>query len=397
MRKCVPHRGVVDGVRIMKPIISILIFVLIFCLTCGGSEERGVGGAGAAFTPTPWTHFRGNALLNGVAKGSIVNDTLSLLWTFKTGGACVSSPVTDGVLVYIGSYDSTMYALDIRTGELAWKFKAGDEIEASPVIHKDMILFGDLGGNFYSLNKKNGTVNWHFKARDKIAGAANIIEEKELVIFGSYDNNLYSLNIADGQLVWKYGSGSYINGTPATDGARVVFGGCDAGVHVVNASDGALLGKIDAQAHIAGSAVMRGNFAYIGSYGRKLLGIDIVERHIVWEYESDGRPQPFVASPALADTFLVAPSRDKFIHCVSSVTGSLIWKFGAKGAVDSSPVISGDRVVVGCDAGFLYLINLKTGELVNSFDMGGGLGGAPLVSGGMVVVGDANGLVSAMM
>jgi outer membrane protein assembly factor BamB len=253
-----------------------------------------------------------------------------------------------------------------------------------------------LDGNFYSLNKKSGSLNWQFKVRDKIAGAANIVEEKGYVIFGSYDNSLYCLNIADGQLVWKYGSGSYINGTPATDGRRIIFGGCDAGVHVVNVDDGTAVGKIDTESYIAGSAVFKDNFGYIGTYGKKLLGIDVGEMKIAWTYENDGRREPFIASPALIDTLLIAPSRDKFIHCVSSVTGGLIWKFAAKGAVDASPVISGERVVVGCGAGTLYLIDLKTGALINSFDMGGPLSGTPLVSGGIVIVGDENGVVSAL-
>ncbi|MDR3012632.1 MAG: PQQ-binding-like beta-propeller repeat protein [Chitinispirillales bacterium] len=382
----------------MKPIVSIVTatFTLLLCLTCGSPRERDVGNIGPMPAFTPWTHFRGNAALDGVNSFASVSDTLRWVWTFKAGRACVSSPVTDGEKVYIGSLDSTLYALDINTGKPAWKFRAGDEIEASPVIYGDMILIGDLSGNFYSIDRENGNVNWQFKARRKIAGAANIIEEKGYVIFGSYDNNLYCLNIADGELIWTYRSGSYINGTPATDGKRIVFGGCDAEVHIVDAGTGIAIGTIETDSHIAGSAVLGNNFAYVGTYGSKLLGIDIEGMKIAWTYENDGRGEPFFASPALIDTFLIAPSRDKFVHCVSSITGELIWKFAATGAIDASPVIVGDRVIVGCTAGTLYLIDLKTGRLVNSFEIGGALSGTPLVSGGMVIVGDENGVVTAM-
>ncbi|MCL2183102.1 MAG: PQQ-binding-like beta-propeller repeat protein [Chitinispirillia bacterium] len=346
-------------------------------------------------TFTPWTHFRGNAALDGVGAGTVSGD-LKPVWTFKTGGACLSSPVTDGAAVYIGSYDSTLYALNINTGKEIWRFKAGDEIEASPVIFGEMILIGDLNGNFFSVNKKNGNVNWQFKIRDKIAGSANVIADKNFVIFGSYDNSLYCLNAADGQLVWKYGSGSYINGTAATDGSKIVFGGCDAGLHVINAGDGTLIGKVDTESYIAGSAVIRDNFAYVGSFGKKLLGIDIVGMKIAWTYQNDTRQQPFVASPALKDSFLVAPSRDNFVHCINPADGALIWKFAAKGAVDASPVIVGDKVVAGCGAGSLYLIELTSGKLIKSFDIGGSLNGTPLVSGGMIIVGDENGLITAL-
>jgi outer membrane protein assembly factor BamB len=387
----------VHEIKRSKYFVKSIIFIIVtlLCIGCGGSKDRSAIRSKAL--TTPWTHFRGDAGLSGVSTDTTtIPDTLKIFWTFKTGGACVSSPVTDGNAIYIGSLDSVLYALDIYTGKPVWKFKAEDEIEASPVIFENVILIGDLGGNFYSINRNDGTVNWQFKTKDKIAGSANVINDKKYVIFGSYDNNLYCLNINDGQLNWKYSTGSYINGTPAIDGDRIVFGGCDAGVHIVNADDGALIGKIDTEAYIAGSAVLKDSFAYIGTYGKTLLGIDVGKMEIAWRYMNDGRPQPYIASPALKDTFLIAPSRDNFVHCVSSLTGNLIWKFLAKGAVDSSPVIIGNRVVVGCSAGFLYFIDLKTGTLVNLYDMGGTLSGSPLVSGGIVAVGDENGIVSAL-
>lgn len=377
-------------------IIYTLLLMLLLCLTCGKSDDRNIHKTMERPAVAPWPHFRGNAQLHGIAPGTVA-DTLKIFWTFKANGAFISSPVTDGNNIYIGSLDSTLYALDVHTGTPVWKFKSEDEIEASPVIHKDMILIGDLGGNFFSINKNTGTEIWRFKVKDKIAGSANVIPNSERVIFGSYDNNLYCLNMKNGELVWTYSTGSYINGTPATDGERIVFGGCDAGVHVLNAEDGTLIGKIDTESYIAGSAAMRGEFAYIGSYGQKLLGLDIREMKTAWTYTNDGRKAPYVGSPALVDTLLIAPSKDNHVHCVSANTGKLVWKFLAKKDVESSPVISSNgRVVFGCNAGWLYVVDLKTGALVNQYNMGGALIGAPLVSGGIVIVGSENGTLTAM-
>lgn len=381
----------------MNRFLLCILTGIILCFSCGSSKEQKPVSNIINYSPVPWTHFRGNASLEGVSSGNI-SDSLKLIWSFKTGGSCISSPVTDGKNVYTGSLDSSLYSLDIITGDLVWKIKLEDEIEAPPVIFGDVILIGDLNGNFYSVNKLSGEINWKFKAkgaRSKIVGSANIIEEKMQLLFGSHNDTLYCLNVYNGEIVWKYGSGSYINGTPATDGVNIVIGGCDAYLHIIDASTGAPAGKIDAESHIAGSAVLKDNFVYVGSYGKKLLGINIKTMEIAWTYTNDGRQEPFFASPALIDTFIVAPSRDKFVHCVSSVTGNLIWKFAAKGAVDSSPVIAGNRIVVGCEAGFLYLLDLKTGAYVNSFDVGAPVSGAPLVSGGLVVVGDDNGMISA--
>jgi outer membrane protein assembly factor BamB len=37
-------------------------------------------------------------------------------------------------MVYFGSGDGNLYALDSATGELRWKFKTGDVVHASPAL-----------------------------------------------------------------------------------------------------------------------------------------------------------------------------------------------------------------------------------------------------------------------
>ena len=78
----------------------------------------------------------------------MTKDKTPLKWKFKTGGSVDSSPgitnvvplsaydvtriaVVDGV-VYFGSYDKHLYALDTKTGEEQWKFKTGDCVSSSP-------------------------------------------------------------------------------------------------------------------------------------------------------------------------------------------------------------------------------------------------------------------------
>src|ERR1044071_686132 len=72
-----------------------------------GSE----GAEGAKATPAPagWPMFRGNPALTGVAAG-VLPDKLSLLWTFKTGGAGESSPALAGGRGFLGSRGNLVYA-----------------------------------------------------------------------------------------------------------------------------------------------------------------------------------------------------------------------------------------------------------------------------------------------
>ncbi len=59
----------------------------------------------------------------------------------------------------------------------------------------------------------------------------------------------------------------------------------------------------------------------------------------------------------------------------------------------SSPVICGDRVLVGCDDGWLYLLDIEDGHEVWSFELGAAIGTSPAVGDGFVVVGCDDGCV----
>ena len=61
--------------------------------------------------------------------------------------------------------------------------------------------------------------------------------------------------------------------------------------------------------------------------------------------------------------------------------------------VDSSPVVVGDRVFIGCSDGDLYAIDLKEGKKVWSFTAGAPIVASPSIAGGRLVVGDGDGTV----
>jgi hypothetical protein len=87
--------------------------------------------------------------LNGKSGGFI--------WKFKTGNPVYSSPAVgqDGT-VYIGSWDSKLYALNGRNGAVRWTFKSGDAIESSPVIGSEgFVHIGSNDGKLYSFKSSS--------------------------------------------------------------------------------------------------------------------------------------------------------------------------------------------------------------------------------------------------
>ena len=63
--------------------------------------------------------------------------------------------VADGV-VFIGSEDEQLYALDLATGATKWVYKCGP-VKASPAYHDGAVYVGDSNGLFHCVDAKTGT------------------------------------------------------------------------------------------------------------------------------------------------------------------------------------------------------------------------------------------------
>ena len=94
--------------------------------------------------------FRGDPAHTGVNPGPAVRRSPELLWRFKTGEEVTfSSPaVVDGV-VYIGSYDHYLYALDATTGKQRWRFQTGGYVLSPPAVVDGVVYIGSSGGYSY--------------------------------------------------------------------------------------------------------------------------------------------------------------------------------------------------------------------------------------------------------
>ena len=56
----------------------------------------------------------------------------ALKWKLKTGGAVDSSPAVYGSILYVGSNDKKLYAVDVVTGKKRWEFTTGSNIPPHP-------------------------------------------------------------------------------------------------------------------------------------------------------------------------------------------------------------------------------------------------------------------------
>ena len=61
-------------------------------------------------------------------------------WSFPTGGKVLSHPVVDGDVVYFGSDDRSLYAVDILSGKMQWRYTTRFGIRSKALIHNGIVF-----------------------------------------------------------------------------------------------------------------------------------------------------------------------------------------------------------------------------------------------------------------
>lgn len=332
-----------------------------------------------------WPLFRGNPLQTGVAQGELP-PSLAVRWKFKAGDGIEGTAAIVGDTVYFGSFDEQLYALELAGGKLKWKYKAGP-IKASPSVKDGAVYVGNEEGLFHCVDAATGQKRWTFETNGEITSGANFANGQ--VVFGSHDSTLYCLNAKDGKLVWKLKTEGPVNGSPAIAQDVTFVAGCDSNLHVVDLKTGKNLVEIDLGGQAGATAAVVGQQLYVGTMANQFQAVDLSKKALAWTYEPK-RSQPFYASAAVTDKLVIVGGRDKLVHALERPTGKLAWTFATRGRVDSSPVVAGQRILVGSGDGNLYVLDMQ-GQELQRFELGRGIVAGPAVAHGCVVIGTTDG------
>src|SRR6266700_2026397 len=95
-------------------------------------------------------------------------------WTYATGDAIESSAVVAGEIVYIGSRDAKLYALEARTGALLWSYTTGNAIESSSAVEDGLVFVGSMDSTLYALSADTGDKLWSYTAAAGIQSSPTV-------------------------------------------------------------------------------------------------------------------------------------------------------------------------------------------------------------------------------
>ncbi len=113
-------------------------------------------------------------------------------WAYKTRGQIDSSPAVTGDVVYVGSADGNVYALDAVSGAKKWAFRTGNNVASSPAVVGGVVYVGSADGNVYALDAASGAKKWTYRTGNPVLSSPAVTGGVVYVV--STDGNVYALD-----------------------------------------------------------------------------------------------------------------------------------------------------------------------------------------------------------
>ncbi len=343
--------------------------------------------AGSPLWPGP--SFAGGLVLTGAEDGqlhAVDARTGQKRWSFRAGGPVRTRPTTEGGALFFQADDGFLYRVDAASGRETWRVRVVEKpVERLPfdnpksrydrfgsdvTVAEGLLYVGTHDGHVLALDPKTGARVWDFAAGDSVLAAPAV--DSGRVYAGSYDKHVYALDAATGRLLWKRDTQGAVVSTPAVAGDLVVVGNRCYDLLGLRAATGEV-----AWTHyvwfswIESSATVRDGVAYVGSSDAASVGaFDVRSGRPRWQADVYGWAwgQPAVTTERV---YLGTSSQAGYpsghragVMALERASGRVAWRYespaAAKGAFGfpGSPALGEGLVFVSGLDGRLYAFKL---------------------------------------
>ncbi|WP_411973444.1 PQQ-binding-like beta-propeller repeat protein [Sphingobacterium sp. Lzh-3] len=301
----------------------------------------------------------------------------SLKWKFQTKGKLFSSPIIWGDVVFVGSCDSNLYALNKTSGDVLWTYKTAGEIRSTVAVDAGIVYFLSADGYLYALDAQTGRKLWQFSTNgeksydvwDYFLSSPAVVDG--VVYFGSGDHHIYAVGAKSGKLIWKFLTGGIVHAAPTLTREHVFIGSFDGYFYCLK-KDGTLDWRFKTigeryfpKGEIQFNAVVADSTVYFGARDFNVYALNTTNGSGFWVYH---QPGSWTSVPSIFDDKLVVTMSDSYsILVLNRIDGMKIAEPKVPLNTFSSATIAGDAAFFGTLDGVIYRLNIKKGEVVPIF------------------------------
>jgi len=144
-----------------------------------------------------------------------------------------------------------------------------------------------------------------------------------------------------------------------------------------------LLWTYEAGDSIESSAAIVGSTVFVGSQKGELTSLNLENGSVYWKYKIDDSIGE--SSPAYSNGVVYIGDLGGWFHAVNASDGKKLWAFKTGTEIKSSPVVVGDRVLIGSYDENLYCLNTRDGSQAWKFKTNGPVHSTPSIFNGMAL------------
>jgi outer membrane protein assembly factor BamB/predicted Ser/Thr protein kinase len=298
------------------------------------------------------------------------------LWSFDCEDEIRGSPTTADGIVYVGSYDHNLYAINAETGEFGWKYPTDKGIVSRPAVYDKHVIFGSEDHAVYVLSARAGQLQWTYYTDGPIRSSPFIAEGH--IFIGSDDGYLHAINVTNERRAWRIDTGSAVRSTPYVgNDPEAIFIGNEYGDFFCLDFRGETRWRFKAKRAITASPLLAEGVVYFGSVDSYIYALESKTGWMIWRYRLG---KATISTPVIAERLIFTGSADGNIYCLDARSAREIWRFTTENQVTGSPLIHNDSLYCGSVDGYLYCLEYRTGILRWKFKTGGPITGAPVIS-----------------
>lgn len=320
-----------------------------------------------------------------------LNGGIKPVWTFRCEDEIRGTPAYGDRVVYVGSYDNNLYALEATRGDFIWKYATDGGIVSKPALHENNVFFGSEDGRLHVVAARNGRVNWTFFTKGPIRSSPFIAESH--VFFGSDDGRLYAVNTITGRRAWEIDAAAPVRSTPLVTQDFIYFGS-ELGDFTCMDFGGVVKWRFKAKRAITSSPVVSQGVVFFGSVDSTFYALDAKTGWVIWRFRLN---KPTISTPCLSDNLLFTGATDGVIYCIEASSSKEVWRFETQHQVTGSPIIYKDSLYCGSVDGHLYCLEHRTGRLRWKFKTQGAITGTPVAAEDIIYIGSTDHRIYALM
>ena len=332
----------------------------------------------------------------------------SLIWQYDTGtegeSVIVSPTVADG-MVFAGSYEDRVYALDADTGELQWSFEAESDLNIPSLVAGGVVFVEDVA-NLYALDAATGKELWRSEPSSFSVSGATVYQDTEtadglevsaidgwsgqrmwvtnvprsspipiprLFPLTAVGGNVYvsdkfqqvqALDSTTGKLVWTLDAGDPVQ-APPTASNEVVFMRSYKTAYALDESTGEELWsyEVDSAGTDSPPVVVDGVWYLVGM--GDVHALDAATGQPLWSFE-----EGYALFVSVVADGMVFVTSSLASHMLDAATGDEIWSLGADWDLSPSIMVVDGVVYAHSLSGYLHTLDARTGEPIWSLDIG---------------------------